>query len=414
MNFISKLLPNSARKWVLSGVGLLALIAFSGFIFAEATKAEVIITDNGEKQTITTNADTVEELLAEAGITYSKHDELSQDIDAAIEDGMTITYETAHKVTVLIDGNEKDYYTTADNIGEFLNENSISVSDHDDTSHERNAAISDGMKYTIDKAFQVTINDGDNEEEVWTTGGTVGELLKTNDISLDDEDELKPDKDSEVKEDNPITITRVEKVTDEVKETVDYQVEEREDSSLEKGKEKVIAQGQEGVLVKTFEITKENGEEVSRDLIDEEVEQESEKRIVALGKKENEPDSNLTTLSSESSNNTDNNSGNDTDNNNEGEKTMHMNATAYTVDCIGCNGNGYTATGINLRNNPNVVSVDPNVIPLGSKVWVEGYGEAIAGDTGGHIKGNRIDLHLESQSEAESFGRKTVEVRILD
>ena len=65
-----------------------------------------------------------------------------------------------------------------------------------------------------------------------------------------------------------------------------------------------------------------------------------------------------------------------------------MTATAYTAHCNGCS--GITATGINLRANPNlkVIAVDPSVIPLGSKVWVEGYGYAVAGDTGGAIKGN--------------------------
>ncbi|KMP52429.1 3D domain-containing protein, partial [Bacillus cereus] len=53
------------------------------------------------------------------------------------------------------------------------------------------------------------------------------------------------------------------------------------------------------------------------------------------------------------------------------------------------------------------------VIPLGSKVWVEGYGEAIAGDTGGAIKGNRIDILLGSDSAAQKWGRKTVKVKIL-
>lgn len=424
MKFISKLLPNSARNWVLSGVGLLALIIFSGFIIAETTKAEVVITDNGEEQTIKTYADTVKELLTEAGITYSQHDELSHDIDTAIEDGMNITYKTAHKLTVVIDGKEANYYTSADDIGEFLNENRIRVSEQDESSHDKNVSISEGMTYTIDKAFQVTINDGGDEETVWTTGGTVGELLNNNDISLDDEDKLKPAKDKKVNQDRPITITRIEKVTNEVKETVDYQVEEREDSSLEKGKEKVIAEGHDGVIVKTFEVTKENGEEVNRDLINEDIEQESEKRIVALGTKEKEQEPALTTVSSESSHNSsqntsnsDNNTNNSNTNNSsnsEGGNVMHMNATAYSADCSECS--GVTATGIDLNSNPNmkVVSVDPSVIPLGSKVHVEGYGTAVTGDTGGHIVGNRIDLHLPSKGAALDFGRKTVKVKILD
>ncbi|WCS69195.1 hypothetical protein Goe27_00790 [Bacillus phage vB_BsuM-Goe27] len=89
-------------------------------------------------------------------------------------------------------------------------------------------------------------------------------------------------------------------------------------------------------------------------------------------------------------------------------------ATAYTANCAGCS--GITATGINLKANPNqkVIAVDPNVIPLGSRVYVEGYGEAVAADTGGAIKGNRIDLFIPSQSQAVDYGKRTVKVDILN
>ncbi|QQK79422.1 peptidoglycan-binding protein [Salicibibacter cibi] len=94
--------------------------------------------------------------------------------------------------------------------------------------------------------------------------------------------------------------------------------------------------------------------------------------------------------------------------------TYQMEATAYTAECNGCS--GITATGKDLRNdrNANVVAVDPNVIPLGSTVHVEGYGEAIAADTGGAINGEKIDLHVPTQEEATSFGRQNVEVTVLD
>ncbi|SFD72799.1 Uncharacterized conserved protein YabE, contains G5 and tandem DUF348 domains [Lentibacillus persicus] len=412
MKIFSKLLPNSTRNWILTGVGLLALIVFTGFIIVETTKAEVVVKDNGEKETIQTHAETVKELLDETGITYSQHDELSHNIDAPIEDGMNITYKEAQKVTVVVDDEETDYYTTRDNLQEFLNEKDISVSKHDETSHEKDATISDGMEFTVDKAFQVTINNGGEKEKAWTTGGTVGELLEENNITIDDDDKLKPAKKKAVSKDNPITVTRVEKETDVVKEKVDFQVEEREDSSLEKGKKKVISEGREGVVVKEYKITKENGEQVSRDLIDEEVEQESKNRVVAIGTKEKKQEASLRTVSSEKSNSQRND--NSKESSNSGGNVMHMNATAYTVDCVGCNGSGVTATGINLRENSKVVSVDPNVIPLGSRVWVEGYGEAVAGDTGGDIKGNRIDLHFKSKSQALNFGRKTVKVKILN
>jgi 3D (Asp-Asp-Asp) domain-containing protein/LysM repeat protein len=95
-------------------------------------------------------------------------------------------------------------------------------------------------------------------------------------------------------------------------------------------------------------------------------------------------------------------------------KEITVEATAYTATCEGCS--GITATGINLLENPNqkVISVDPSVIPLGSKVYVEGYGEAIAGDTGGAIKGNKIDVFIPSKQEAVDFGRKQLKVTILN
>jgi 3D (Asp-Asp-Asp) domain-containing protein/peptidoglycan hydrolase-like protein with peptidoglycan-binding domain len=96
------------------------------------------------------------------------------------------------------------------------------------------------------------------------------------------------------------------------------------------------------------------------------------------------------------------------------QATFEMEATAYTAYCEGCS--GVTATGIDLRENPNqkVVAVDPSVIPLGSRVHVEGYGEAIAGDTGGAIQGHKVDLYMASKDDAINFGRQTVTVTVLD
>ncbi|MBD8005444.1 3D domain-containing protein [Bacillus norwichensis] len=93
-------------------------------------------------------------------------------------------------------------------------------------------------------------------------------------------------------------------------------------------------------------------------------------------------------------------------------KTMTVKATAYTAKCKGCS--GITATGINLNKNPNakVISVDPKQIPLGSKVYVEGYGMAVAGDTGGAIKKNKIDLHMPTKKKALNWGVRTVKIKV--
>ncbi len=94
--------------------------------------------------------------------------------------------------------------------------------------------------------------------------------------------------------------------------------------------------------------------------------------------------------------------------------TLTMTATAYTAYCEGCS--GITKNGTDIRANPHlkVIAVDPSIIPLGTRVWVEGYGEAIAADIGGAIKGNIIDVFIPSHEEALEWGRKTVKVRILE
>ncbi|WP_430609242.1 3D domain-containing protein [Enterococcus sp. DIV0876] len=95
--------------------------------------------------------------------------------------------------------------------------------------------------------------------------------------------------------------------------------------------------------------------------------------------------------------------------------TLTMESTAYSSDPADTLGGGtVTATGQNLLENPMAVAVDPSVIPLGTRLYVEGYGEAIASDTGGAIKGNIIDVHFPTNTQAEQWGRRTVKVTILD
>jgi 3D (Asp-Asp-Asp) domain-containing protein len=90
---------------------------------------------------------------------------------------------------------------------------------------------------------------------------------------------------------------------------------------------------------------------------------------------------------------------------------LTMEATAYTADTATAYPTGYTATGILAREG--VVAVDPHVIPLGTTLFVPGYGIAIAADTGGAIVGNRIDLCMDRYGDAVNFGRRTVQVYIL-
>jgi len=93
---------------------------------------------------------------------------------------------------------------------------------------------------------------------------------------------------------------------------------------------------------------------------------------------------------------------------------LSVRATGYTASCEGCS--GITKTGIDLKANPDamVIAVDPSVIPLGSKVYVEGYGYATAADTGGAIKGNKVDLFFADEEDAINWGVKQVNLKVLN
>lgn len=401
MQFILKRLSTSKKKLIISAIGVVALVLFTGWIIYETTKIEVVFADNGEDISVNTHANTVAELLEELGIEVGEHDKLSHDKQTSIENGMEISYQVAKQITVTVDGNEQTFYTTAETVGDFFEEEGLHFSSHDELSHEHTTLIENGLSITVDQAFPITVNNGGEEEKIWTTGGKVADILSENNITYNDLDKISPAVTEEVKEDTEISIVHVEKKTETIEEKVAFETEKKEDNSLEKGQERVVSEGKEGTVTKTYEITLENGKETNRELLNEEVIEESKNKVIAVGTKEKpKPVAEKTNAEKDAPSSS--------------SKELVVTASAYTANCNGCS--GYTATGINLKDNPNmkVVAVDPNVIPLGSKVWVEGYGTAIAADTGGSIQGNRIDAHFPSKQEAYSFGRKKVKIKILD
>ncbi|MDP4550602.1 peptidoglycan-binding protein [Alkalihalobacillus macyae] len=95
-------------------------------------------------------------------------------------------------------------------------------------------------------------------------------------------------------------------------------------------------------------------------------------------------------------------------------KEITVESTAYTANCEGCS--GVTKMGLDLKtySDAKVVAVDPDVIPLGSIVEVEGYGVAIAADIGGAIDGDRIDVFVPNKDDAMNWGRKDVTIKVIE
>ena len=277
---------------------------------------------------------------------------------------------------------------------DFLKNKVYVLNEHDEVQPSLNTVLKKGMNITVKKAFPLTLLDGGEKKEAWSTSTTVADFLTQQGVSLTELDRVEPELKDKVMENGTINVIRVEKVTDVVEEPISYAVVTQKDENLTKGTEKVITEGQEGLVSKQYEVTKENGEEVSRSLLSEKKLKEKQDKVVSVGTKA-EP----VQVASRGSGN---------------GREIYVTSTAYTASCNGCSGT--TATGLNLHANPNakVIAVDPSVIPLGSKVYVEGYGYAVASDTGGAIKGNKIDVFFPSKADAYRWGRKTVKIKILD
>ncbi|MEJ9279687.1 MULTISPECIES: ubiquitin-like domain-containing protein [Ureibacillus] len=382
------------KQSVVTILFMVLFVAVISFVLYQGTKKPVTIHANGEEMKILTHAKTVEELLKDENIEISMHDKLSYSLDTKITSGMEIEWIQAKQVTIIIDGKEQEIWTTETKVKNILSEANIQVAEYDEVSIPLDQDLGDENQIKINKAFQVTLVDGTEMKQVWSTSTTVANFLKQQKITLNELDRVEKKLSDKLKPNDEVTIVRVEKVTDVVEEEINYPVETRSDSSLLKGREKVISQGKKGKVSRTYEITKENGKVVKKVLKNEQIIEKPKAKVVAVGTKVVTAKVSRGTSAS--------------------GKEFYVTATAYTPYCDGCSGT--SAAGINLRGNPNlkVIAVDPNVIPLGSKVWVEGYGYAIAGDTGGAIKGNKIDVLVQSKQEAIQWGRKKVRIKVLD
>ncbi|WAA12332.1 G5 and 3D domain-containing protein [Fervidibacillus halotolerans] len=378
---------------ILLSASLLIFFSITGFFIYEVTKSTVNLHLNGEEKVVKTHAGQVKDLLEENEVQYQPHDYISPALDEKITDGMTVVWKPAKKVILEIDGVTEEIWTTEETVKDFLEKENIVINEHDVLHVSLDDKIKNNMHIKLDVGFQIVLDDGGKEKKYWTTSTTVGDFLKQQEIELNELDRIEPSLETKLNKESSIVITRVEKVTDVVEEPIDYAVVTKKDSSLLSGSEKVIQQGKEGKRQKEYEVIYENGEEVSRELISEDVIEEAVDKIVAVGTKK------ITTTASRGK---------------AKGKEFIVRSTAYTASCNGCS--GITATGIDLRANPNmkVIAVDPSVIPLGTKVYVEGYGYAIAADTGGGIKGYEIDVFFASKSNAYRWGIRNVKVKILN
>ncbi|MFB3165296.1 uncharacterized protein YabE (DUF348 family) [Bacillus niacini] len=389
-NLFSKSL--SSKRLAIAFASFVVLAALLGFSYYEGSKYTVALTLNGQQKVIKTHANTVKEVFAQLEIPLNSKDYLSPSANAKVKDNQNIVWKQAKQVQIVQDNEKKTIWTTAGTVAELLKEQQIVLNEQDEISPKPEEKIKSKMDIRIKLALHLTLVDGGKEQQVWSTSATVADFLTQQGIKLNEFDRVEPSLSETLQKDGVINVIRVEKVTDVVEEPIQFAVITKKDEGLEKGKQVTVTEGKQGIVSKEYEVILENGKEVSRKIIGEQKLREKLDKVVAVGTKE------LDIQVSRGA---------------ETGTEFYVNTTAYTAYCNGCSGR--TATGFDLRANPGakVIAVDPRVIPLGTKVYVEGYGYAVAADTGGAIKGHKIDVFFPTKAEAFRWGVRKVKIKIL-
>lgn len=298
-------------------------------------------------------------------------------------------------VTVVVDGKQVKFSTFQNTVGGALKKQQITVNSADKISKNLNAKIEDKDVITVKRAVKLKVMVDGRELKVNSAEVNVGSMLKAEKITIRPEDKVSPGKDTKLSKDMKVTITRVETKVSTESAPVAFDTVVKKDSNMLSSQKKVLQEGQSGEKQITTSVVYENGKEVSRKVIKEVVTKPPVSRILAQGTLASLPLSRGTTSASSG-------------------KSIRVKATAYwAVNGVGTT---YTASGRKAVRDPggySTIAVDPRVIPLGTKVYVEGYGYAIAADKGTAVNGNFIDVFFNTYQEACNWGLKYVNVYIL-
>lgn len=310
---------------------------------------------------------------------------------------------TARKTLyVNVDGKEKKIITFKSDIKDVLSTNGIEIGPKDKVISATDSVVNNGDKIYIKRAVNVQLEVDGKKLVLKSAENNIGQMLKAEGIKIKDEDKILPSKSDSLKDGLEVAIVRVDsKILKEVK-SINFATVTKQDNNIEQEGSKTVQEGKPGEKVTTTKVTYENGKEVARKVVNEVVTKKPVEKVIAMGNTTSYTPSRGGSFQYASA--------------------MKMRATAYTADyqstgkSPGDPGFGITATGTTVKRSQNgysTIAVDPRVIPLGTKVYVEGYGYAIAEDTGGAIKGNRIDVFVPNNSEADNWGVRWVNVYIL-
>ncbi len=266
----------------------------------------------------------------------------------------------------------------------------------------------DGMRpeITVVRNQLIRINNGGQAVVTNAYGGTVGELLESTNMTLNEGDAIDVPLETEVYDGMELNIDRWVTVTETITESIPYETEYVQTGKMLKGDEKVVTEGVDGELTHTATVTYFNGQEVAREIVSSEQTVAPVNKVVKQGTLEAEKgkltigDGVIVTA--------------------DGEvytynRTMKVKATAYTHTDKGCNKTTATGTTVHWG----TVAVDPRMIPYGTKMFIVSndgsfvYGLSAAEDCGGAIKGNRVDLYMPTTRQCYNFGVRNCTIYFL-
>lgn len=301
----------------------------------------------------------------------------------------------SHVVLFQSQGNQTQHVTTAQTVGAFLKERGIVPKAADYVHPSLAAPLADGTIVEYSPAVNVKLVTGKTSKTIVTTAEDVGAFLEEQNIQLGKHDVVKPSLADPIVSGGTIRIARVVKWVSTEKHRIAQRTVHEISFNLSPGRTKVIASGHPGERLTMVDYTQTDGTLHKRVLLNHVV-RKPQPRVVAEGVGTPDAIRNFERRGLQKTSYI-------------AASALDMVATAYTAECAGCS--GYTASG--YRAGHGIVAVDPRIIPLGTKLYIPGYGFAIAGDTGGAIVGNRIDLGFDSIGDALQFGRRTVKVYTL-
>ena len=348
-----------------------------------------------------------------------------------------ITYDDGFKTLTIIDANQHyEVVTKSSTVSDAMDLAGISLGKNDKISHDLNQTTTNGDEIVLKRSKLIKLETSGKVFEFYTNENTVGEALLADGFIVGKYDEVIPDVNTIVEDGMTVSVKRVYIELQEVVEETPYTTKTIDNPNQYIGYKKVIQNGVVGKNVKTYKIVKKENAGVTAILIAE-TKNTPVEQIVEVGTKVLTPES-MTVIQGKTADGipysafpamAQNNSKTVVSGNTAitpyGEfkfsKIINGKASAYEGSSAS-NGKwaGQTATG--RAPVYGVVAVDPSVIPLNSKLYIESadggkswiYGFCVAGDTGGAIKGNRVDLCYSTVDQCYSFGRRDCIIYVLE